>query len=803
MNHRSLLIISVLLFAFSAGMLYYGYSRYRDQVEDLEHSLEALSKPDEWQDKIERIRSGFGQMQSTVRSYNISGDHLFLEQFYAERDSLVELTDELSSRHENQGISVRLDSLLLLFESKAELYDSLLQIQYYKEVKSSLNEVTEINIPVSTYEVTEDEGNILQRLFSSRYSRKALQAKNDSIIDRRNRDITAYNRSVRALREKERQDLDSLAMTELELVRADMLIDRRIGSLIDMAAAQQDSISLAERRMVAGEALNRLSQLKMVLLGGTAILFLMMVMLLLQIRKAVTASRALRDARERAELLANGKQEFLATMSHEIRTPLTVISGMVRNLRSGQVPDKDLIDGLGNSVDHLHYVVNDVLDDARLERGDLVLQEVDFNPWDLMRELAVQFRLQCARKGLEFRTRIGIREDDWVIGDPVRLKQVLYNVVGNAIKFTDQGAVSLWSSVITGDDGPILQLRISDTGSGIPAEKLTKIFDRFDGSSEESRKHSGGAGIGLSISKRIVEQQNGTIEVKSTEGEGTRFEIRIPYKHGSGVKKRPRPEPVLPDTGILKGIKTVYLEDDPFIAELLTADLKNAGAEVGQYHSYEQFRTDVHAPKPDAYIIDLQLGTESGIGILQLLKKDDPSENNRSAAYIAVTANPYLREQALEAGFDEVLIKPVRSEELFAVLVALTTKGGSKPDDHSVPSVFDLSELEKASGGNSEFIKRMVNVFMTTSFAGATNLLTYAKNGNLHKAGATAHRLAPSFEQMGVIELAAMLRQIEEWSADETNSQRIIDHAAEIKKKLRPVIDELKEVSKRMNYERK
>lgn len=799
-NHRYLLIISVLLFLVSAGMLYFGYSRFREQVSELEHSLEQLSEPDEWRKKIDDIRTGYDRMQSTVRSYNLSGDHVFLEQFYAEKDTLVDLTDDLrpdSSANENSGY---MDSLLHLFESKTMVYDSLLQIQYYKEVRSTLNEVSEINIPVTTYEVPEDKGNILQRLFSSRYTRKAIQEKNDSIIDRRNREIIAYNRSIKALREKERNDLDSLAKKELELVAADMTIDTKIRSVISMAAAEQNSISAANRMSVAESAIERLRKLRLVLIGGAVILFLMMLILLLQIRKAIISAKAVRKAKEQAEVLARGRQEFLATMSHEIRTPLTVISGMVRNLRPGDVPDPELVRGLGNSVDHLHYVVNDVLDDARLERGDLVLQEVDFNAADLMNELSSQFSLQCSKKGIEFRLQNDLKPDSWLMGDPVRLKQVIYNIVGNAIKFTVTGHVALHASVIESEKGPEMHLVIKDTGNGIPADKLESIFQRFDGSSEDSRKHTGGTGIGLSISKQIIEQQGGSIIVTSEEGVGTRFEIVIPYSEGTAIVPKTPFKTVSPGSDVLAGVSLVYLEDDPFIAELVTADLRQAGADVTHHLSFESYRSHPQSASPDAFIIDLQLGEDSGLDVLNDIRSGIAEEDHSGPLFIAVTANPYLRESALDAGFDHALIKPVKPHELISLLKRIPKRDQTEKRAADEP-LFDLSELHKTSGGNEDFVKRMINVFMTTSFAGANNLLTYASNGDLAKAGATAHRLAPSFEQMGVAGLAVKLRKIEELSADPSNVSQVIDLATEVKKELRSVIDELKKVSKKMSYE--
>jgi signal transduction histidine kinase/DNA-binding response OmpR family regulator len=782
-------------------MLYFGYCRFKEQVTDLENSLEVLSEPDVLQRRIGDLRSGFDQMRSTVRSYNISGEHEFLEQFYSQKDSLVVIADQLKQHDADYRPSVQMDSLLQLFDRKTMLYDSLLQIQYYKEVTGSLNDLADINIPVRTYEVTGDDGNIIQRLFSSRYSRKALQARSDSIIERRNRDIITYNRSQKALKEKERLELDSLAMTELELVQVDMMIDKKISAVISAVSAAQESTSHAARTMVAENAMDRLRQLRLMLTGGLLLLCIMLVALLLQIRRAMLSARAIAKARENAEVLARGRQEFLATMSHEIRTPLSAISGMVKKLRTRTDPDDELIVSLASSVDHLNYVVNDVLDDARMERGDLLLQEVNFSPLDLVNELAAQFTLQCSKKGVTFVLQNEIQNDQWFQGDPVRLRQVIYNVVGNAVKFTSRGSVSLKASAISSDDIQELHLKVTDTGPGIPPEKIDTIFDRFTGSPGHDNKQSFGAGLGLSITKRIVEQQGGTVTVESTIGSGTAFDIMIPFREGE--------LPVVPlneqhsqgPEKVLQGIVVVYLEDDPFIAELLKSDLTDAGADVRHHFSYDAFKGHTADLSPLVYIIDLQIGEVSGLDVLNDLKAGLNKMTVDSSCFIAVTANPYLREQAITAGFNEVLIKPVGSDKLIAAIIHCLSEKPSVPPVQGT-KMFDLTELEKAANGNEEFVKRMINVFMTTSFAGVTNLLTYAKSGDNIKAGSTAHRLAPSFEQMGVIGLAAKLREIEALSADPGNVQRIEIMAAEMKKELREVIGELKEVSKQMRYEK-
>jgi signal transduction histidine kinase len=283
--------------------------------------------------------------------------------------------------------------------------------------------------------------------------------------------------------------------------------------------------------------------------------------------------------KEKAQASERAKHQFLANMSHEIRTPMNAIKGMTDILirRDPNDTQKEFLQGIKQSSDSLLVIINDILDISKIESGKVELEKVPFQVDDVLQGVHTIMKFKAEEKGLELQT-IAPENAPGLKGDPSRLRQILINLVGNAIKFTEKGMVSLNARMLEQKEGQAQwQFTVSDTGVGIGADRLDKIFESFEQAYSDTNRKFGGTGLGLSISKKLVELQGGRIWVESEKGKGSQFHFTIPGEVAEKQKSLSQPVVVesTPNT-LLKGIRILLVEDNAFNAIVAEEELEDA-----------------------------------------------------------------------------------------------------------------------------------------------------------------------------------------------------------------------------------
>ncbi len=390
-------------------------------------------------------------------------------------------------------------------------------------------------------------------------------------------------------------------------------------------------------------------------------------------------SIALADEQRRAaEHLTEAKSAFLANMSHEIRTPMTGVLGMAELLRGTRLDEKQrgYAEAISRSGDLMLRLVNDSLDLARIEAGKLQLDHRPLQPADLMREVVELEQPLARKKGLELHMEVGEAVPEWVVGDALRIKQVLFNLVNNAIKFTERGQITLKlaNSVGTG-----IQFTVIDTGPGMSADMHERLFGRFEQSSELARRF-GGSGLGLAICQELVELMGGRIAVESTPGVGSRFMIDLPLESriGDQIERRSRPRREIRsearadapgqanDTRIAH---VLVVEDDPTIAAVICGMLEASGHRTTHAaHGLAALAT-LNEPGIDLALVDLDLPGIDGLQLTRLVRKRE-RESGQHLPMIAITARATGDEEAqvASAGMDGFLRKPIKAVMLEATI---------------------------------------------------------------------------------------------------------------------------------------
>ncbi|MCI0528533.1 MAG: ATP-binding protein, partial [Nitrospira sp.] len=371
-----------------------------------------------------------------------------------------------------------------------------------------------------------------------------------------------------------------------------------------------------------------------------------------------------------AEAASQAKSTFLANMSHEIRTPMNAILGYAQILQLDSTLTKQQRKAVGTierSGNHLLGLINDILDLSKIEAGRMELNSTDFDLVRLIRDLSAMFQLRCEQNRLTWQVE-GLDEEQptLVSGDEGKLRQVLINLLGNAVKFTSSGGVVLR---VTPTDRDHYLFEVVDTGPGIPLRIQKTIFDPFQ--QGESGIKKGGTGLGLAISKKQIELMGGELAIESEEGKGTRFFFSLPLP--PILKKVTLREDLDRKVVRLKprySVKALVADDNPANREVLAQILSSIGVEVIEVQNGQEALEKVREQVPDIVFMDYYMPTMDGLEAVQQIVQEW-GKNQIKLIMITASAFEHKREEFLRSGCHEVIIKPIRVKQIFDCLTNL------------------------------------------------------------------------------------------------------------------------------------
>ncbi|MBH9312320.1 response regulator [Pseudomonas aeruginosa] len=386
-------------------------------------------------------------------------------------------------------------------------------------------------------------------------------------------------------------------------------------------------------------------------------------------REQEQAISQLISAREEAEQANRAKSDFLAMMSHELRTPMNGVLGMLQLLETTEQPraQAEYTALATESTEHLLKVINDILDFSRIERGALELECIPFNLLDLVQGSALVFQHSAQQRGLalELQIQAGL-ENIEVCGDPTRIRQILVNLLGNALKFTEEGAIHLsleWQAL----DHDVLwrTCAVHDSGIGISPERLEHMFDAFQQADSSISRRYGGTGLGLAIARTLAERMGGTLQAESKEGSGSTFTLEIPLPFQQSPAHR---QQAAGDAApVAAGQEILLVEDNPVNQTVIEAMLRSLGYRVTLVADGIQAVRSAERQRYDAILMDCRLPVLDGYSATREIRAQ---ENGRQVPIIALTANALQgdRENCLQAGMNDYLAKPFKRAELQRIL---------------------------------------------------------------------------------------------------------------------------------------
>lgn len=500
------------------------------------------------------------------------------------------------------------------------------------------------------------------------------------------------------------------------------------------------------------------------------------------------------SVRERAALEASAlKSEFLANMSHEVRTPISGVIGMAQLLKTTKLTNeqKEYVEAISQSGDLLLSVVNDILDFSRVEAGKLPLENIEFNYSTTINHIKTSFAPMAESKGIEFIVNTSKNlENITLIGDPNRLRQILGNLVSNAIKFTHEGSVTICTSgdLVKDANQDYLNFKaeIRDTGIGISESDLNKLFHPFTQADGSTSRKYGGSGLGLSISKKLVEMMGGNIFVNSSVGSGSCFTVEIKFpvsrsqenqNHGSNKQSKKQ---------LLKNIKVLVAEDNQINQKIIEKNLQDLGAspklvtngfEVIKYLNSEHF---------DIVLMDCQMPDLDGFQTTEEIRKlKNPKVSN--IPIIAITANAMSDDKikCIKSGMNDYLPKPIKKDDLeICIGKWVYIKNHHK---EVLAKTFCPESLEslykfRSNSSNKQLVKTVLNAFLSDFENQISGLEKSVNNKDLKKANLIAHTLRSSVAAVGGIALSEHLKILEQISKNENSESECMKILKKINK---------------------
>ncbi|PKP11920.1 MAG: hypothetical protein CVU09_00015 [Bacteroidetes bacterium HGW-Bacteroidetes-4] len=504
---------------------------------------------------------------------------------------------------------------------------------------------------------------------------------------------------------------------------------------------------------------------------------------------------ALKLAKEQAETSAKIKEQFLANMSHEIRTPMNGIIGMAKLLTNTPLAKEQIkyLENISTSADNLLVIINDILDFSKMEAGKLEFEQIEFNLHELLNKLKSVYYESAKEKGLYFKLHIGDRVPQYIIGDPTRLNQVLVNLLGNAVKFTEQGGIALLVKVVEQNrKESSLHFVVNDTGIGISPDKIDVIFSSFSQASSDMTRKYGGTGLGLTITKQLVELQGGNLNVESKAGEGSSFHFKLAFIHGKGKIKQKTEmfqDEMLDNT---KNIRILLAEDNEinqlYVKTILESkfevEIAPNGLKVLELLEKDMFHLilmDLHMPEMDGYET-----TE----IIRNLS--DKKLKNIPIVALTAAAIKGEKEKCLATGMDDYLSKPFDPIDLFHIIAqnlkikVPETHHTDKPyqeiptkESSAAYTYVNLDYLNSIGQGDNKFKNDLIDIFREQIPKLAEQLKKALKDKEYIELSAIAHKAKSSVAMLGIVTLKSQMETLEnkarEAEEPETYAQLVND----------------------------
>lgn len=498
----------------------------------------------------------------------------------------------------------------------------------------------------------------------------------------------------------------------------------------------------------------------------------------------------------KAEEASKAKESFLANMSHEIRTPLNAIIGFLRELSKQELTDlqKKYIENSSIASKHLLAIINNILDISKIEAGEMSLENEDFVLENSINNIITVLHPKANQKGINLISNCNALISKVLKGDALRIEQILFNLVGNSLKFTQKGEIGINCKLI--NDYPNSQdisISISDTGIGMDKEFLNTIFRKFSQEDLEVTRKFGGTGLGMAITKELVQLMKGRIEIESEKNVGTTIHIFLHFKKGdiTNLKKTHQET----TTTSLENISILLVEDNDMNRMVAQNSLQYYNCKVTEAENGAEALEILKKENFDIILMDIQMPEMDGIEATKIIR----TEFKLKTPIVALTANAFKSEieKCKKAGMDDYVTKPFDEANLIETIAKHTIrKGITLPKVKKVKKIqrlYNLNSLNNLSRGNKEFVEKMVVIFIEQTNTTIEKIKNAIEAENFIEVSQLIHKIKPSIEGIGVISILDDVKILEKIAKESNDKKQIEAIFSGIKEVLIEVVIQLKE----------
>ncbi|ARS41646.1 hybrid sensor histidine kinase/response regulator [Sphingobacteriaceae bacterium GW460-11-11-14-LB5] len=773
---KSKVIIGFLFACFALlmawGISKFAFTRMLDTVEEISAPNDRLRIVNDLSHKIARL----DQLQRD-EAFNKQGTYSFLKESRKLRNSL----DTLRKLYRGDSAQLaRIKSIKNLLTDRDKQFinylkvrETLVNTKSFSDEVQKLNELVAIRArqtdsavlttetTTSTTTVAPEEEKKSRNFFTKLFGKKKsevykiineeFKVKRDTLNAKAEDSIMkSMTGSLKNIELEQRQKSQKFLKREADLSNASNALTAQMLQIlreVEGEAVAQVDLNGIQAKEVVNDGITQITTIIIIFFLLTVIL---LYLILADITKSNRYRRALELAKDEAEYHGKAKQRFLSNMSHEIRTPLQSILGYAELITQQEVPNKKDVDAIYQSSIHLLQIVNEVLDYNRIISGEFSFNNQVFNIRKALDEVVSVMRPLAEQKSLQLNAKLDLAQLEFVKGDAFRLKQILFNLLGNAVKFTLKGEINLSVSYKKQGDDLHFHFTITDTGIGFEEKDIPKIFNEFEQieSPEKYIINQAGTGLGLPIVKSLIETQGGRIYVKSKPGMGTTFNIYMKYEN---TTERVSDTLDLEHYAIVNPGTVWAIDDDKLILDLCGMIFQKNKI---PFRSFTQVADILHAePELDLkyILVDMRMPEMTGFELCHLLKKKLPAH----IKFYAITAQvlPEEREMVLSEGFDGLIMKPFRAVDILSIF--------DRAEILTEQPEVDFSSIEKMTFGDQQMLEKILNRFKQDSIDDAALLKKHLTDNDPDQARLLVHRLAGRTAQMGSKTLANAFRLLE------------------------------------------
>jgi len=721
---------------------------------------------------VSEIATELYQTENIGKQFIQSGDTIDLNRYKAQIGNIQNSIQTLRNTYADSLMKVEMDSISVLLSKKSNNLEELLKLRsknqntsYYKEVINELQKVdpsfNEPDYETRFANLEPHQRRVLIRLLEFSKKENNEQSSNlsaDSLVSSVKKVLSELEQQSNAFKEV-------INKKENELLTNDVTLNQQLRSLLSAIEQEERATSLSKVK-TSQRMLNEISTI--IIAVGIAFILLILFFLVLILKDVSRSQRyrlELEDAKSFTESLMKRREQFMATITHDLRSPLNTVIGYTDLMEKSGLSTKQehYLSHLKKSSEYILHLVNDLLDLSKLEAGKMLVENIKFNPKNLLEETFHNTLPAPEVKNLKYTIHTSENSDCQVLSDPFRLKQILSNLLTNAYKFTDSGEIAASLTLKKEiEDSYILIISIKDTGIGISTAKQEAIWEEFSQENASIEKKYGGTGLGLAITKQITALLKGSIQLISESGEGSEFIIKIPvtrFKEQSTEVSLEKIEEL-----DLSGKNILVVDDEASQLTLSQELIKAKGMHCDTASNGVEALNILKKRKYHLVLTDIQMPKMDGFELVRAIKADPKIANIPVIA--ASGRTDVAQEKYTEAGFSSNILKPYRPNDLLLKIgqilkIELQNELQILTEDSNTNQLYSLSEISQFAGEDPIALNTIINAFIDSTTLNLEEILTEAENDNWERVAQISHRMLPMFKQLHATEIILKLTDLE------------------------------------------